>query len=213
MELIPELVLQYAEKFTSADDPLLEEVSHFTREHHPKAHMLSGKVQGRLLEMISCMMQPRRILEVGTFTGYSALCLAKGLAIDGQLHTLELRQDDAATAQGFFNRSPHKEKIFLHVGDAVQKIGELDETWDLVFIDADKTSYTTYFGLIMPKLRPNGFIFVDNTLFHGQVLEPEIRGKNAKAIQAFNEMLRQRTDIEFVLLPLRDGLTIVRKKG
>jgi predicted O-methyltransferase YrrM len=211
MEILPEAVLHYAEKFTSPEDALVQEVGLFTLANHPKAHMLSGKVQGKFLEMLSCMIRPRRILEIGTFTGYSALCLAKGLAIDGQLHTLELRPDDAATALGFFNRSEHKDKIFLHIGDAAEKIGELAETWDLVFIDADKTAYATYFGLIMPKLKLNGFIFVDNTLFHGQVLEPEIRGKNAKAIQAFNEMLQQRTDVETVLLPLRDGLTLIRK--
>lgn len=211
MELLPEIVLRYAERYTSPEDELLQEVALFTQAHHPKAHMLSGKLQGKFLEMVSCMIKPRRILEIGTFTGYSALCLAKGLAIDGELHTLELRPDDAATAQGFFNKSLYKEKIFLHVGDAREKIGELDEIWDLVFIDADKTAYSTYFTDIMPKLRPNGFIFVDNTLFHGEVLAPEIRGKNAKAIQAFNEMLQQRTDIEQVLLPLRDGLTLIRK--
>lgn len=211
MEILSDTVLQYAERYSSPEDALLQEVGAYTMAHHPKAHMLSGKVQGKFLEMISCMLQPRRILEVGTFTGYSALCLAKGLAIDGQLHTLELREADAATALDFFNRSLFKEKIFIHVGDAMDTIGELEETWDLVFIDADKTSYTAYLNAILPKVRPNGYIFVDNTLFHGQVLAPEIKGKNAKAIQAFNEQLQQINGIEYVLLPLRDGLTMIRK--
>lgn len=211
MEILPEAILQYAERYTSEEDAILKEVSDFTKKHHPKAHMMSGHLQGKLLEMLSCMIRPGRILEIGTFTGYSALCLAKGLTQDGQLHTLELRKEDAEVAQGFFNRSFLKEKIFLHIGEAAQIIGGLDESWDLVFIDADKKSYIQYFKLVLPLLKQNGFIFVDNTLFHGQVLEAEIKGKNAKAIQAFNEFLQQRTDIEKVLLPLRDGLTIVRK--
>ncbi len=211
MEILPEIVLQYAEQFTSPEDSLLQEINEYTVTHHPKAHMLSGKVQGKFLEMISCMVQPRRVLEIGTFTGYSALCLAKGLTIDGQLHTFELRKEDAAVAQDFFNRSIYGEKIFLHIGDAHQMIGELDETWDLVFIDADKTGYEDYFKLVLPKLRPGGFIFVDNTLFHGQVLAEEIRGKNALAVHGFNEFLRQQPGVEHVLLPLRDGLTLVRK--
>lgn len=211
MELLPDIVLQYAEQHSSAEDELLQEVSAYTLAHHPKAHMLSGKLQGKFLEMMACMVQPRRILEVGTFTGYSALCLAKGLAADGRLHTLELREADAATALGFFNRSLYKEKIVLHIGDALKTIGELDEIWDLVFIDADKTNYTAYLAAILPKVRPNGFIFVDNTLFHGHVLAPEVKGKNAKAIQDFNEHLQQVSGIEYVLLPLRDGLTMIRK--
>lgn len=211
MELHPEIVLQYAERFTSAEDALLQEIHAYTVANHPKAHMISGKLQGKFLEMVSCMIRPRRILEVGTFTGYSALCLAKGLAIDGRLHTLELRESDAAVAQEFFNRSFFREQIVLHIGDAHQKIGELDETWDLVFLDADKTGYAGYFTSILPKLRPGGFILADNTLFHGQVLEEEIRGKNALAVHAFNEFLQQQTGIEQVLLPLRDGLTLVRK--
>lgn len=211
MEILPGIVLQYAEQFTSPEDELLREVAAYTVAHHPKAHMLSGKLQGKFLAMLSCMIRPRRILEIGTFTGYSALCLAKGLTIDGRLHTLELRAEDAATARNFFNKSLYGHQIMVHIGEAMERIDKLDETWDLVFIDADKTNYTAYFTAILPKVRPNGFIFVDNTLFHGQVLEPEIRGKNAKAIQAFNEMLQQRTDVEHVLLPLRDGLTLIRK--
>lgn len=211
MEIMPEPVLQYAEKFTSPEDELLEEINQYTVANHPKAHMLSGKLQGKFLEMVSCMIKPRRVLEIGTFTGYSALCLAKGLTIDGEVHTFELRDADAAVAQGFFDRSVYKKNIILHIGDAHQMIGELDETWDLVFIDADKTGYEDYFKLVLPKLRPGGFIFVDNTLFHGQVLEEPIKGKNALAVHAFNEFLQQQPGVEHVLLPLRDGLTLVRK--
>lgn len=201
----------YAENYTSPEDALLREVAQFTYDHHPKAHMLSGHLQGKLLEMVSCMIRPRRVLEIGTFTGYSALCLAKGLQEDGVLHTIEVRKEDADRAQGFFDRSQYSQKIILHVGEALSIIDELDETWDLVFIDADKAGYIDYFKTVLPKLRQNGFIFVDNVLFHGQVLSEPVKGKNAKAIQAFNDFVQQRTDVETVLLPVRDGILLIRK--
>jgi caffeoyl-CoA O-methyltransferase len=210
-ELIPEPVEKYADKYTSEEDSLLKEIADYTYKNHPRAHMLSGHLQGKLLEMISHMIQPYRILEIGTFTGYSALCLAKGLAAAGYLHTIELRADDATTAQNYFNRSFLKEKIRLHIGDALKIIGELDELWDLVFIDADKENYINYFNLVLPKVRQNGFILADNVLFHGQVLEKEIKGKNAQAIQRFNDHILQRKDIEKVMIPVRDGLMLIRK--
>jgi predicted O-methyltransferase YrrM len=158
------------------------------------------------------MIRPKRILEIGTFTGYSALCLAKGLTEDGILHTIELREKDAATAQGFFDRSSYKEKIKLHTGYASEIIAGMDEIFDLVFIDADKPGYIEYFNLVFPKLRKNGFIFADNIFFHGQALEPAPVGKNAKAISAFNQFIRERTDIDKMILTLRDGLYLIRKK-
>lgn len=211
MELTNNLAQQYAEKYTSAEDELLKEVADFTYQHHAHSNMLSGHVQGKLLEMISCMIQPKRILEIGTFTGYSALCLAKGLTRDGKLHTIELREDDAARAKSYFDRSFFKEKIILHIGDALKIIGELNETWDLVFIDADKENYSNYFNRIFSQVRRGGFILADNVLFHGQVLEKEIKGKNAKAIQQFNDLMLERTDIEKLMLPIRDGMYVIRK--
>lgn len=211
MDLILPQAQQYAEKYTSPEDDLLREVAEYTLAHHPKAHMISGHLQGKFLEMVSCMIRPRRVLEIGTFTGYSALCLAKGLASDGLLHTIEVRKEDAEQAQAFFNRSQYGQKIILHVGEALPIIDELDETWDLVFIDADKAGYIDYFKSVLPKLRQNGFIFVDNVLFHGQVLSEPVKGKNAKAIQAFNDFVQGRTDVEKVLLPVRDGILLIRK--
>lgn len=211
MNIVDPLAQAYAEKYTTAEDALLKEVADFTYKNHPKSNMLSGHIQGKFLEMVSSMIRPERVLEIGTFTGYSALCLAKGLGEKGVLHTIELREDDAATAKGYFDRSFLKEKIILHIGNALDIIGELDETWDLVFIDADKENYINYFNLVLPKLRVNGFILADNVLFHGQVLEEEIKGKNAKAIQAFNDFIVERTDIEKLLLPVRDGLYLIRK--
>jgi caffeoyl-CoA O-methyltransferase len=211
MELINSSAQQYSEKYTSSEDALLKEIADFTYQHHAHSNMLSGHLQGKLLEMISCMIRPKRILEVGTFVGYSALCLAKGLTDDGQLHTLELREEDAKRAQSYFDRSFFKGKIILHIGDALKVIGELNETWDLVFIDADKENYTNYFDRIFSQVRPGGFILADNVLFHGQVLEKEIQGKNAKAIQKFNDQVVKRTDVEKLMLPVRDGVYIIRK--
>ena len=211
MDIVNPIAQHYAERYTSPEDDLLSEVASFTYSNHAHAHMLSGHLQGQLLQMISCMIRPKRVLEIGTFTGYSALCLAKGLTDDGILHTIELREEDAARAKGYFDRSFYKEKIILHVGDALEIIGELKETWDLVFIDADKEGYTSYFQRVFPHLKRGGFILADNVLFHGQVLENEVKGKNAKAIQAFNDEILRRNDVEKLMLPVRDGVYVIRK--
>src|ERR1051325_9196248 len=187
MDIVHPPAQAYAEKYTSPEDALLHEIAEYTYTHHAHSHMLSGHLQGKFLEMVSCMIQPKRVLEIGTFTGYSALCLAKGLQKDGQLHTIELREDDAAKAKSFFDQSIFKEQIILHIGNALEIVGEIHEPWDLVFIDADKINYTNYFNLVFPFVRVNGFILADNVLFHGEVLEEVIKGKNAKAIQQFND--------------------------
>ena len=210
VELINDQAQLYAEKFSSPEDGLLKKINEFT-QMHPEAQMLSGHLQGKVLEMLSCMIRPRRILEIGTFTGYSALCLAKGLTDDGQLHTIEIREEEAVKAREFFSQSPYASKIILHLGSALDIVAKLDETWDLVFIDADKPAYVQYFNLVLPKVRKNGFIFADNIFFHGQVLEQEVKGKNAIGIKTFNEHIQQRKDIEKVILTLRDGLFLIRK--
>lgn len=212
MDILSPLVQSYADRFTSPEDELLQEVAAQTQASHPHAHMLSGQVQGKFLEMISTLLRPRRILEIGTFTGYSALCLVKGLPKDGLLHTIELRPDDATVARANFDRSNAPERIILHVGNALEIIPALEETWDLVFIDADKVGYTGYYELVLPRVRQGGVILADNVLFHGQVLEQPITGKNAKAIQAFNERVQQDERVENVLLTIRDGLLLIRKK-
>ena len=211
MDFFHPLLEPYTQKYSTGDDALLAEVYEYTIKNHPKHHMISGPLQGRFLEMISHMIKPKRILEIGTFTGYSALCLAKGLPDAGILHTIELRETDAALAKSFFDRSFFSQKIILHIGDALQIIGELKETWDLVFIDADKENYVHYFNLVLSQVRQNGFILADNVLFHGEVLEEKIKGKSAKAIQAFNDYLLSRSDVEKMILPLRDGLMLIRK--
>ena len=211
MDLINPLAELYAEQFTSPEDPLLQEIAEYTRTQHAESIMLSGKVQGKVLEMISCMLRPSAVLEIGTFTGYSALCLAKGLQPGGRLHTIELREADANLARAYFDRSPLGRQIISHTGNALDILPDLQETWDLVFIDADKPAYIDYFNLVFPRLRKNGFILADNVLFHGQVLQEPVKGKSAKGIQAFNEFIRQRTDIEKTILTVRDGLYLIRK--
>jgi caffeoyl-CoA O-methyltransferase len=211
LELIHPLVQQYAEKFSTAEDSLLKEINDYTMQHHKEAVMLSGHLQGKVLAMISSMIRPQRILEIGTFTGYSALCLAKGLADDGVLHTIEVREEDAKRARNYFDRSAYAKKIISHTGNAVDIIPQLNEIWDLVFIDADKPGYITYFNLVLPRLRKNGFILADNIFFHGQVLEENVKGKSARAIQEFNEFINNRTDIEKVVLTIRDGLYLIKK--
>lgn len=212
MEIIDSLAQAYAEQYSSAEDALLQEIAASTQALHPHAHMLSGRVQGKFLEMISCLVQPRRILEIGTFTGYSALCLAKGLLKDGKIHTIELREEDASVARTNFSRSNALEKIILHVGNALDILPGLQETWDLVFIDADKVNYINYYQLVLPFVRPGGVILADNVLFHGQVLRQPVTGKNAKAIDAFNKHIQQDGSVEKVLLTIRDGLLMIRKK-
>lgn len=211
MELIHPLVQQYAEKFSTEEEEILKEISAFTVESNRASVMLSGHLQGKLLQMISSMINPRRILEIGTFTGYSAFCLAKGLTDDGFLHSIELREEDAKVARSFLDKTEHSSKIIIHTGDALETIPTLEETWDLVFIDADKTGYIEYFDIVLPKMRKNGFILADNIFFHGDVLEENIKGKNAKAIKAFNEYIKSRSDIEKMILTIRDGLYLIKK--
>jgi predicted O-methyltransferase YrrM len=212
MELVHPLAEAYAEKYSSQDEALLEQIQIETKEQHPHAHMLSGPVQGRLLSFLSQMLLPKNILEIGSFTGYSALCLAEGLTSEGQLHTIELRIEDAQTAASNFSKSKRNKQIHLHIGNAKEIIPTLNIEWDLVFIDADKTGYIDYYELIVPRLSKKGWIIADNVLFHGQVLEESISGKNAKAIQAFNEHVLADERTEQVLLTIRDGLFLIKKK-
>jgi predicted O-methyltransferase YrrM len=211
LEIINPIVQKYADEYSSAEDPLLKEIADYTYGQHADPQMLSGHLQGKVLEMISSMIRPKRILEIGTFTGYSALCLAKGLTDDGQLHTIDVREDDVQLARSFFNRSLFADKIISHCGNALDIIPKLSETWDLVFIDADKPAYINYFNLVLPQVRKNGFILADNIFFHGEVFEENIKGKNAKGIAAFNKFINERTDIEKVVLTIRDGLYLIRK--
>ena len=174
--------------------------------------MLSGHLQGKFLEIFSILQRPLYILEIGTFVGYSAICLVKGLQSTGELHTIEVNDDTAAIAKSYFSRTNGHDKIILHVGNALQIIPTLEKSWDLVFIDADKPNYIEYYKLVLPRLRSGGVILADNVLFHGQVLENPVTGKNAKAIHSFNEYVQQDETVDKVMLTIRDGLLLIRKK-
>lgn len=212
LELINALVQSYSEQFTSPEDPLLRQVAEQTYSLYPATSMLSGQVQGQFLELISRLVRPRRILEIGTFTGYSALCLAKGLLNDGLLHTIDISEKDAAIAKANFTRSNDCDKIILHVGNALDIIPGLGETWDLVFIDADKVNYTEYYKLVVPAVREGGLVLADNVLFHGEVLQDPVTTKNGKAIHSFNEYVKQDDRVDQILVTIRDGLLLIRKK-
>jgi caffeoyl-CoA O-methyltransferase len=211
MDIINPLAEKYTEQFSTRHGALLQQIIEETNATHAQPHMLSGHVQGKFLQMISHMVKPLKVLEIGTFTGFSALCLAVGLQKDGMLHTIELREEDATISQNNFNKSDYAQQIKLHVGNAKDIIPTLNEAWDLIFIDADKPSYIDYYELTLPTLKKGGFILADNVLFHGQVLEENITGKNAIAMHAFNEHVKNDYRTEQVMLSIRDGISLIRK--
>jgi caffeoyl-CoA O-methyltransferase len=211
MDLINQKAQLYAEKYSPQEDKALNEIEKAARTH-PEIHMLSGVLQGKFLEMISKLINPTYILEIGSFLGYSALCLSKGLRSGGELHTIEIDKATAEIARTNFKNSKTENKIILHTGNALELLKTLNKPWDLVFIDADKTGYADYYKALVPKLKSGSLIMADNVLFHGQVLEEEIKGKSAKAIQAFNEMVLSDDRVEKIMLTLRDGVYLIRKK-
>jgi len=213
MQWIEKAAEDYAEKFTTKLDEALQKIYDDTLANHEHAHMMSSDVQGMFLEFISSLLHPKYILEIGTFTGFSAVCLAKGLQENGELHTIEMREDDANTAWKNICAAGMDKKIHLHVGDAREVVKNLDIRWDLVFIDADKTSYIIYYEEVLKRLSNRGWILADNVLFHGQVLEEKIDNKSAIAIDAFNKHVLNDNRTEQVFLTVRDGLLLIKKKS
>lgn len=211
-DIVNPLAEAYATTFSSLEDDVLKKINDDTLKNHPHAHMLSGHLQGQLLTFLSHIIKPKYVLEIGTFTGYSAICLAKGLQENGELHTIEIRDEDAQTAMSNIRLSGLDNLIFLHVGNAISIVPTLPHKWDMVFIDADKEGYIDYYELVVPNLAENGVIIADNVLFHAQVLEDPIKGKNAKAIHAFNQHVKNDTRVQQVLLTQRDGLLLIKKK-
>lgn len=210
MNLVTEKAEAYAMMLTSPLDAVCSANLKYTMAEHEHAQMHSGHVQGKVLESLSIMINPLRILEIGTFTGFSALCLYKGLAENGTLHTIEIRKTDADVAATYFKQA-HANRIIQHIGNAIEIIPQLTEKWDLVFIDADKVSYIDYYELTLPRLNTGGWIIADNVLFHGDVLHENIRGRNAKAIHAFNEHVLKDDRVSQVILTVRDGLMLIKK--
>ena len=207
---------EYITLHTSPENDALKAITRDTHVHILNAHMLSGHVQGRALAMISHMIRPRRILELGTFTGYSALCLAEGLAPGGRLITIEHNDELEETIRCNLARSPLGNKIDLIIGDAKEILNHKSEIinhiYDLVFIDADKREYCAYLELVYPLVPVSGFILADNTLWDGHIIDPAYdRDKQTLGLRAFNDQLAADPRFEQVILPLRDGLTLIRK--
>ncbi len=211
MNNLSEAIHTYCESMSFTPDPVLNDIERATHLETLAPRMLSGSLQGAFLTLMSKMIQPKVILEIGTFTGYSAICLAHGLNDNGKLITIEYNPENADIAQRFFDQSPLKKQISLFTGDAKLIIPTLDETFDLVFIDADKAGYPAYFDLVIDKCSPGAVILVDNVLWDGKVLDTN-PDKKTKIIQEFNEKIATDTRIESMILPLRDGMTIIRKK-
>ncbi len=204
---------KYANEHTSDELPVLTRLSRATHLQTHQPQMLSGHLQGAFLQMISRMIKPSAILEIGTFTGYSAICLAQGLQPAGQLITIDCNPEMEDFAKPYFKEAGLEEKIGMIVGDASEIIGSLKGPFDLVFIDADKENYIKYFDIVFPKVTPGGYILADNTLWYGRVIQPHAEtDRETAGIVSFNRYIQQLEGVENVLLPIRDGIMIVRKK-
>jgi len=204
---------EYISKHSDAEPEYLAKINRATHVKLINPRMCSGHLQGRVLSMFCRMIQPNRILELGTFTGYSALCMAEALPEGGVLHTIECDDELEDFILQNFAGSEYADKIQLHIGDALTEIEKLNETFDLIFIDADKREYLDYYEAVLPKLRRGGYILADNTLWDGKVLKAvEPNDKQTIEIMRFNDFVAADPRVEKVILPLRDGLTLIRKK-
>ena len=213
MYFLPENLDNYIVAHSEQEPELLQQLTRETYQKVLQPIMLSGPYQGRVLSMISKLVRPKTILELGTFTGYSTLCLAEGLAKDGTLHTIDSNEELVDFQRKYFDTSGYGNQIIQHTGNALDIIKTLEHTFDLIFIDADKPNYCNYFHSIIDKLNPGGIILSDNVLWHGKVVEPlDKKDKSTKAVLEYNTLLKTDTRIETVLLPIRDGLTISRRK-
>ncbi len=216
MDFIDKKIQDYAERHTGDEPDYLYELNRYTHTSVLKARMLSGHLQGRFLSMISKMMKPDHILDIGTYTGYSALCLAEGLQRNGKVHTLEANEEYAAVAQAHFNSSPFKREIVLHHGDAVKTIQEINflvPSWDLVWIDAEKSEYETYYELCINKVRKGGLLMADNVLWSGKVVnERDLeKDEDTRFLHRFNEKIKKDSRVQNLLLPIRDGIMMMQK--
>lgn len=211
MEILNQALEAYLENHTDAEPELLQNINRETYLKVLRPHMLSGHYQGRVLSMLSKLVQPKRILEIGTFTGYATICLAEGLAADGVIHTIDYNEELEDMQRANFNASAFSDQIQLHIGQALDIIPSLQEVFDLVFIDADKKNNYAYFELIVDKVRPGGLILVDNVLWKGKVFADD-KDTDTVNIRQFNDRITADERIEKMILPLRDGLLLIRKK-
>lgn len=213
MDFLPKEIDQYAELHTQHESEILRQLNRETNTKVLKPRMLSGHIQGRILSMLSHMIKPNRILEIGTYTGYSAICMAEGLTEGGKIITIDKNVELKEMVLQYFSAAGIKDKVEYLLGDAMDLISPINETLDMVFIDADKINYYNYYNLVFDKVRPGGFIIADNVLWSGKVVQSENkRDKDTQAIMDFNRLVHEDDRVENVLVPIRDGLMVLRKK-
>lgn len=211
MDFLPYDIARYAEEHTTGETDLLKQINRDTHAQVLMPRMLSGHVQGRFLSLLSKMIRPSYILELGTYTGYSAVCLAEGLVEQGKLITIDVNEELESRVRGYFKKAGLENKIDYRIGNALKVIAELPDNIDLVFIDADKENYSVYYELVLNKVRPGGLILADNVLWSGKVTQPK-PDKDTRAILAFNRRIAEDKRVECLLLPLRDGIMMIRKR-
>ena len=212
MEFIAKAIQDYCLNNSSEESEILSDLDRETHLKHLSPRMLSGHVQGNFLSILSHLLKPKRILEIGTYTGYSAICLASGLHRDGKLITLDVNEEVERIATEYFHKAGLNEKIELKIGNALELIPALPDTFDIVFIDADKKNYLNYFQLVKEKVSENGLIIADNVLWSGKTADEKYNDTETNCLREYNRVVSQHPDFESVLLPIRDGLMLSRKK-
>lgn len=214
MEFINKEIQDYSDKHSSPEPIVLQELNRETHAKVMSPRMLSGHFQGRLLSLFSKMLQPKLVIEVGTYTGYSALCLAEGLREGGKLHTIDINPEQEKRIRTYIEKAGFTDKIELHIGNAKDIIPKIEGEIDLVFIDADKSNYYTYFELVADRMSKGGLVIADNVLWSGKILDEKerIKDKDTKALHEFNEKVSQDPRFEALLMPIRDGLMVLRRK-
>jgi caffeoyl-CoA O-methyltransferase len=213
VDLVPEPIERYAEDHTTPPEPLLAELARETHETLRSPQMLTGTVEGRFLEMLVYAVGARRLLELGTYSGYSALSMAAALPKDGRIDTCEVDERHAEVARSYIARSPYADRITVHLGPALETIGRLEGSFDFVFIDADKENYVDYYETVLPRLSLGGLIAADNTLWSGRVLDQDDDSESTGAIREFNDHVRADPRVVSVMLSVRDGVTLIRPRG
>jgi predicted O-methyltransferase YrrM len=211
MNLVSLDIEKYIDANTTAENDVLQQLNRKTHADVLLPQMLSGKVQGQFLKFVSQMLQPKRVLEIGTYTGYAAICLAEGLTQDGKLYTIDINEELEDIVKTHVENAGLQHKIIQIIGDATQEINKINETFDLVFIDADKQNYSLYFDLVIDKVRSGGFILADNVLWSGKIIN-EVKDKDTQKLADFNTKVQQDNRVENVIVSIRDGIMMIRKK-
>ena len=212
MDFIDDTLVEYVEKYTQEEPPLLQKINRETYAKVLTPRMLAGHLQGRVLSMLSNMIQPDSVLEIGTYTGYSAICLAEGLTPDGVLHTIDINEELEEVVRGYFKEAGIEKQVRYVIGNAIDIIPKIKGSFDLVFIDADKGNYANYFDMVIGRVSQGGFIIADNVLWSGKVLDdPQTMDEDSRALLEFSKKIQADQRVENVLFPIRDGIMIMRK--